>query len=137
MLGTVTLGKIVKLVFFQNSDDHLTNRTLKCPVFLLHYSHMFDLNQTLPVIAITVLTVLLSIISIQIILILKDVRKTVSRANALMDGIDNTITKLTDPTRSIGGLISGVREGLRLFDSFSQMIGSRRSDNDPSRYEQL
>ena len=98
---------------------------------------MLDLNQTLPIISITVLTVLLSIISVQIILILKEVKKSISRANAVMDSVDNTISKLSDPTRSIGGLISGVREGLRLFDSFSHIITNRRAQTDPSRYEQL
>ncbi len=98
---------------------------------------MLDLNQTLPAIAITVLTVLLSIISVQIILILKDIKRTVGRANALMDSIENTISKLSDPTKSLGSLISGVREGLHLFDSFSHFISQRGSQNDPSRYEQL
>lgn len=92
---------------------------------------MLDLTQTLLVVVIVVLTILLTVIGVQLILILKEFRHTLLRVNQVLDQLEITLHHLSSPISGIGGLIQGVRQGAKLVDTFSTWF-KRNNPNPPS-----
>lgn len=77
-----------------------------------------DTTQILLVIVISVLTILLVIIGIQVVYILQEIRKSLTKVNQMLDdativsgGISKTVTGAT-------GLVSGLKTGLSLVSIF-------------------
>lgn len=93
---------------------------------------MFDLTQTLLVVVIVVLTVILSVIGVQVVLLLKETRRSLSRVNDLLDSVEGLVDKLSHPTQSFSNLLSGVKQGVQIFESISSLFKSR---SQPTDYE--
>lgn len=70
------------------------------------------------IIVTTILTILLVIVGIQVILILKEIRITVSRLNHSLDNIDQFISRVSSPLGQVGGMLEGLKSGMRLAEGF-------------------
>ncbi len=72
---------------------------------------MFDPAQILLFLVILVLTILLVVLGIQVSLILRDVRKTVSKANKVLDNTGEITKSISAPVSSLSSIIMGIRSG--------------------------
>ena len=90
---------------------------------------MVTLTQTLLIIVITVLTVIITAIGVQLYLLLRDVRKTLGHTNAILDQADELIHKLSNPAASITGIVSGLKEGANIIETISGIFSRHKSDS--------
>ena len=68
------------------------------------------------IVVITVITVLLFITGIQVILILRQVQKSLTRVNQTIDITQNLIDKVSHPFSNMTSITQGVKAGLQLAD---------------------
>ncbi len=82
-----------------------------------------DTTQILLTLVVTVLTILLSIIGVQVVFILIEIRKSMEKVNKMLS--DATIVT-SGIGRSVTGM-SGLMEGLKTGLSFVNFFGKKRS----------
>lgn len=74
------------------------------------------------VIALTVVSSILAVfliaLGIQIFLILKEVRETLSRINRLSDTIEHSALRALAPIANMGDFVSGVKGGMKVLEGF-------------------
>lgn len=97
---------------------------------------MVDLTQVLLVIVITTLTVLLTFIGIQVVYILREVRKSIEKINKILDDAGVVSESIAQPISGLGGMIDGLKSGVKVIDMISGFL-SKRKKNNPSDENQL
>lgn len=80
---------------------------------------MLDYTQVLIIAAITIMTVILTIIGVQIIFILKDVRNVLDRLNRIADALEAFGMNVQSGTAEIIGFVSGVRKVMTMVEHFA------------------
>jgi len=70
-----------------------------------------DPMQILIIVLVTVLTVLLTIVGIQAIFILKELKKTLTRVNNIMDDVETVSHSVAAPVERFSGLLMGLQQG--------------------------
>ncbi len=70
---------------------------------------MVDATQFLLVFVIVVITVMLSVISVQIFFILKEFRKTLTKANKVLDDTGIISESVSKPINLISGILVGLK----------------------------
>lgn len=74
------------------------------------------------------LTIVLTIVGIQMILVLVELKRTLSRVNMVIDAAEEKISNIINPLQTIGGAVSGVKTGLRVFEEFISWL--QKNDKD-------
>lgn len=72
---------------------------------------MFDPAQIILFIVIIVLTLLLVVLGVQVFLILKDLRKTISKANKVLDNTGEITQSVSAPISSFSSILMGLKAG--------------------------
>ena len=72
---------------------------------------MFDPAQILILIVILVLTLLLLVLGIQVYLVLKDLRQTLSKANKVLDNTGEITESVSAPISSLSSVLMGLKAG--------------------------
>mgnify|MGYP001566719394 CR=1 FL=1 len=72
---------------------------------------MFDPAQILLFIVIITLTILLLILGIQVFFILRDLRKTITKANKVLDNTGEITESVSAPISSISSVLMGLKAG--------------------------
>ncbi len=72
---------------------------------------MFDSAQFLIFIVIIVLSVLLVVLGIQVFLILRDLRQTISKANKVLDSTSEITQSVSTPISNLSSVLSGLKTG--------------------------
>lgn len=90
-----------------------------------------SLPQIVSVISISVLTVTAVIIGIQLILIFKELRHSLSKLNQVLDTAENSLQKLSQPATAIAGLLEGFRQSSTLIQTISAFLNRRHSKTSP------
>ena len=75
---------------------------------------MSEAAQILLYIIILVLTILLIVLGIQVFFILRDIRKTVTKTNKVLDNTEEITDSIKRPLSSLSALIMGIRAGSSL-----------------------
>lgn len=88
---------------------------------------MLDSSQILIVAAIAIMTAILTIVGIQLILVMKDVRRLLNRVNGIIDGVEKIGFNITHGSAEIIGFITGFKKLLSVIDSASER--SKRKKN--------
>jgi len=70
-----------------------------------------DPMQILIIVLVTVLTVLLTIVGIQAIFILKELKKTMSRVNSIMDDVETVSHSIATPVQKFSTLLMSLQQG--------------------------
>ncbi len=83
---------------------------------------MLDITQTLLIVVITVLTILLAVIGVQVFFILKEMRNTMHKTNKILDDTGAMTSNFRRPFSSMTSLASGVKTGLEIIS----MLRERR-----------
>jgi len=89
---------------------------------------MNETAQIIIIAIITVLTIILTFVGVQIILVLKEFRQTLLKVNGILKEAEHFTTKLTNSTQSISGLFVGIRTALSL-------LGVLKKDKDIKDHE--
>lgn len=89
---------------------------------------MQDMLPIILIIALVILTIVLSVVGVQIVITLVDVRKTLTRVNGVLDDWETKLDSLTNPLKNLGGMVSGLQTGFKMFESFVGWLGQDKSD---------
>lgn len=81
---------------------------------------MLDSSQILIVAAITIMTAILTIVGIQLILVLKEVRQGLKRVNGIIDNVEKVGFSITHGSAEIIGFITGMKKLLTVIDTVSE-----------------
>lgn len=81
---------------------------------------MSDITQTLLIAVISVLTVVLTIIGIQVVYILREFRRTVEKINKILGDAGRVSQEMSNSFVELAGVTSGIRTVLGIFNLFSR-----------------
>lgn len=79
---------------------------------------MTETAQIVIVSVITVLTIVLSLVGIQLVFVLKDLRITIFKANEILTDTQNITGKLSRSTDSVSGALVGLKAAIALLGAF-------------------
>ncbi|MBI2028118.1 MAG: hypothetical protein HYT07_00780 [Candidatus Levybacteria bacterium] len=72
---------------------------------------MIDSAQTILFVVIVALTILLLVLGVQVFFILRDLRKTVSKANKVLDNTNVITQSVSSPISSLSSIAMGIKTG--------------------------
>ena len=78
--------------------------------------------QTILVFILAILTINLIILGIYLILVLKEFRDTVKKANYVLDNVHEFTDHFSNPITTIAGIVSGVNESVKVIKGISNLI---------------
>ncbi len=81
---------------------------------------MLDSSQILIVAAVTIMTAILTIVGIQLILVLKEVRQGLKRINGIVDSVEKIGFNVTHGSAEIIGFITGVKKLFSVIETVSE-----------------
>lgn len=87
---------------------------------------MVDTSQILIAAAITVMTVVLTVVGIQLILTLKDIRKLIVRVDTILAQIERAGFNITHGYGEILGFITGIKKLLSAVDHVSKKASTKK-----------
>ncbi len=79
---------------------------------------MTDTAQIIIVSVITVLTLVLTIVGIQIILVLQELKRSMSKVNRIIEDTQAVTSKIASSTTSVTGMVVGLKTALSLLGTF-------------------
>ena len=74
-------------------------------------------------IVLSILAIVLTIVGLQIILVLQEFKNTLKRVNMAADTVEKVVLKSVGPLANMGGIIDGVRGGLKIMHAFASWLG--------------
>lgn len=87
---------------------------------------MENLLPTVLVVVAVILTIILSVVGVQIILVLTEVKRTLQKVNNTLDEAEAKINAIVSPLQNLGGLATGLQTGIKVFESFTGWLTSRK-----------
>lgn len=75
---------------------------------------MIDPAQTALLLIVVILTILLVVLGIQVFFILRELRKTVEKANKVLDNTSTITESVSKPISSLSSLAMGLKTGARI-----------------------
>jgi len=93
---------------------------------------MVDLSQILLIIVITTLTILLSVIGIQIVYILREVRRSLEKINQLLDDAGMITESIVRPITGLGGMVDSLRSIGKAMETIGVFFARRKKSKDTS-----
>ena len=90
---------------------------------------MFDPAQILLFIVILVLTILLVVLGIQVFFILRDLRKTISKANKVLDNTGDITQSVSQPLTSISSILMGLKAGGTIASILKRVTDDKEEKN--------
>lgn len=88
-----------------------------------------DSAQIILVIVIIVLAILLFALGIQVFFILKEFRKTVSKANRVLDNTNVITQSVSSPISSLSSIATGIKTGATFINLFKKILSNSDDDN--------
>ena len=93
---------------------------------------MVDSAQTILFVVIIVLTIFLLVLGVQVFFILRDLRKTVSKANKVLDNTNIITQSVSAPISSLSSIAMGIKTGSSFINLFKK-ITSRGEEVEKKR----
>ena len=75
-----------------------------------------------------ILTTLLIVVGIQVIFILRQLNQTITRVNQTLNQADRFLANVTHPFANMGGMMVGLKQGLKLTEAFVNYLKSHESE---------
>jgi hypothetical protein len=70
----------------------------------------------------TILTILLVVIGVQVFIVLQEFKKTLNKANNILEVLHATAIHTLVPLTSLRGVAQGIRGGLHIVEAFTQYL---------------
>ena len=87
-----------------------------------------DPAQIILITVIVILTVLLAVLGIQVFFILKEFRKTVFKANKVLDNTNVITQSVSSPISSLSSIATGIKTGISFINIFKKIISSDKDE---------
>lgn len=87
-----------------------------------------DAAQVVLFIVIVVLTILLLALGIQVFFILKEFRKTVSKANKVLDNTNVITGSVSNPISSLSSIAAGIKTGASFINIFKKILATDKDE---------
>lgn len=81
------------------------------------------LSQIISLISISVLTIVAVIVAVELILVLKELKKSLVRVNHTLDTADETLQKISEPAVGLFAIIEGFRQSGKIVEAVSHLLG--------------
>jgi len=92
-----------------------------------------DSAQAILVIVIILLTVLLLVLGVQVFFILREFRKTVSKANKVLDNTSVITQSVSTPISSLSSIATGIKTGATFINLFKKILSSDKDEKGKKR----
>ncbi len=69
-------------------------------------------------VVLSVLAIIVGVVGIQLLLVLIEVRKTLTRINSTIDIAENQLRSLHHPISNLSNTFAGIKAGYKVFESF-------------------
>ena len=92
-----------------------------------------DSAQIILIIVIILLTVLLAVLGIQVFFILREFRKTVSKANKVLDNTNVITQSVSAPISSLSSIATGIKTGATFINLFKKILSSDKDEKGKKR----
>ncbi len=79
---------------------------------------MLEINQTVLISSITVITIILAIIGIQVAFVFREFRRTIEKFNKILDDGGVVSGSVSKSVKELSGFTAGVKTALNVFDRF-------------------
>lgn len=83
---------------------------------------MIDITQILLIAVITILTVMLTVIGMQLVYILREFRKTVEKVNKILDDTGLITESIAKPVAGVSSILTGIKAGVDLAHIFKKKV---------------
>lgn len=93
-----------------------------------------NLPQTISVIAVSTLTIIAAVIGIQIILLLKEIKRSLSRFDNVLSTTEVVIGKFAQPLTGIVGLVEGIRQSTQVIEMISSFLNRNHKPEPPAGF---
>jgi len=77
-----------------------------------------ELVPTVFAVALVALTIVLSVVGVQMVLVLLELKKTLKKVNDALETADAKIAAIAAPLQKISGVASGLGTGMKVFEAF-------------------
>ena len=85
-----------------------------------------DLPQVLLLTAIFIISILLTVIGVQIVILLRDARETLKKADRVIDNLDFLTTSLTHTSSMFSHLSTSLQSGMHIVGLVTKMLNSNK-----------
>lgn len=92
-----------------------------------------DAAQIVLLTVVVVLTILLILLGIQVFFILKELRKSVEKANKILDDAATISQSISTPISNFSNIISGIKTGVTIAKLFGLKKKKSKEENDGER----
>jgi len=92
------------------------------------------LSQIISLISVSILTVVAVIVGIELILVLKETKRSLEKVNKTLDTADDTLQKISQPAVGLFAIIEGFRQSGKIVETISHLLG-RDKPTPPVNFE--
>lgn len=82
-----------------------------------------NLSQIVSLVSISVLTVVAVIVGVELVLVLKELKSSLTRVNKTLDTADETLEKLSQPAVGLFAIIEGFRQSGKIVEMVQHLLG--------------
>lgn len=89
-----------------------------------------ELVPTVFAIALVILTIVLTVVGVQMVLVLLELKRTLKKVNEAIETADDKISAIVQPLQKVAGVVAGVGTGMKVFEAF---VGWLQRDKEVSK----
>lgn len=89
-----------------------------------------EATQIILVVSVGTLTIILSLVGVQVVRILKEVKITIEKINKILEDMGRVTENVAKPTSSFNGIFFGLKAGLKILKLLMSR-DKRRKENEP------
>lgn len=86
--------------------------------------------QIILIVILAILTINLIAVGVYVILVLRDFRETVKKANEVLENVHQVTDIVANPITTIAGIIAGVTKGVRAVKAISSLVEGKNEDEE-------
>lgn len=94
-----------------------------------------ELTQIISILSISALTIVAVVIGIQLIILLKEAKNTLAHYNRVLDSVETTVDKISQPINGFATLVEGVRQSGKVVDLITGFLDRRRTPPPPVHFD--
>lgn len=79
-------------------------------------------------IVLILLAVILSVVGVQLFIVLLEFRRTLRKVNTAVEAAENKLISIAAPFQSLGGAVTGMRAGFKVFELFVQWLNRNKNE---------
>lgn len=81
------------------------------------------LSQIISLVSVSLLTVIAVVVGVELILVLKELRSSLTKVNRTIDLAEDTLQKITQPAVGLFAIIEGFRQSGKIVETISHLLG--------------